>query len=401
MMRRFTPLYILANLGAHVAFLPLLVLLLPRRVDAISAGEPIILLSKLLLLGGITASFAHIAAGWISDRWIARHGNRRVPIGFGLLLLLASYAYFSTAQTPLTLAIAIVAFQLSLNMMFSPIGALLADHVPHENKGWIAGWLNMALPLAGLAITLIGLLGDRDEAWPFMLLAAFIAACVLPLLLAWPGAMALVEKQIGHIAVTSASVGRDFVLAWIARLTIQTGAALMLSYLFLYVEGLTGSMADYPLQSPSEGVAALTFVATVISLGAGLIAGRWSDRVGVRKQPLIVTALGVALALGLLAWAANWWLVVAAYALFTASLTAFLSVDSAMVAQLLAGHSRRGTFLGLMNLTNTLPAIIAPSAALLLSTSGREHDILRALLGLGVVAGIAAAFAISGIRSVR
>ncbi|MBB3763595.1 MFS transporter [Sphingomicrobium lutaoense] len=397
---RFTPLYILANLGAFIAFLPLLVLLLPRRVAAIAADEPITLLSWLLLVGGVTASLANIAAGAFSDYWIRRHGNRRMPIALGLAALLASYALFADARTPLTLFAAIIVFQASFNLMFAPIGALLADHVPHARKGWIAGWLGMALPLAGLAITLLGYLGSADSGWPFLLLAGIIAALILPLLIAWPADLPLIARE-EPPADRGAALGRDFALAWVARLTVQTGAAIMLSYLYLYVDGIASGAAGYPDQAASAGVATLSLIATIMSLGAGIIAGRISDVAGKRRVPLALTACGVALALALLAWGSHWGVILAAYALFTACLTAFLSVDSALVAQMLAGHRRRGTYLGLMNLTNTLPAIIAPSAALLLSSGDLPGGALRLLIGLGTLAALVAAASVMGIRSVR
>lgn len=402
MMRRFDPLYILANLGAHLAFLPLLVLLLPRRVEAIATGEPIVLLSQLLLLGGITASFAHIVAGGLSDRWIAAHGNRRGPIAMGLALLLASYVYFSQAMDAASLAIAMVLFQFSLNIMFAPMGALLTDHVAHERKGWIAGWLNMALPLAGLSITALGFISLVDAPWPFLLLAGAIGLAVVPLILFWPRGLELVGKPLESVGAI-VTLPRDFALAWVARLAVQSGAAIILSYLYLYVDALARGAPGFPRQSASEGVATLSLIATFVSLGAGVLAGRWSDRTGRRKRPLVVTALGAAAALGLLAAAPDWRAILAGYALFTASLTAFLSVDSAMIAQLLAGHRRRGTLLGLMNLTNTLPAIIAPALALALAmtTVSFEAATLRILIGAASVGALAAAAAISAIRSIR
>lgn len=399
MRRAFTPLYILANFGAHLAFLPLLVLLLPRRVEAIATGDPIILLSKLLLIGGATASLAHIAAGAFSDHWIARHGNRRGPIAIGLAVLLLAYGLFSGARDPVALAIAMVAFQASLNVMFAPLGALLADHVPHARKGLVAGWLNTALPLAGLAISAIGFISARDAAWPFLLLAGSIAACVLPLLAGWPKGLALVEAMPEE--GRRPGLRTDFALAWLARLLIQSGAAVVLSYLYLYVETIARGAAHYPEQSASAGVATLSLIATVVSLGAGILAGRWSDRAGRRKRPLVATALGAAAGLALLASAPDWRLVLGGYALFTASLTAFLSVDSAMIAQLLAGHARRGTMLGLMNLTNTLPAVIAPAGALLLASAQFGASTLAMLLQAAAVGAAIAAMAIGLIRSIR
>lgn len=400
MTRRFGPFYILANFGAHVAFMPLLVLLLPRRVDAISPEQPIVLLSQLLLVGGLTASAANIVAGDFSDRWLARFGNRRGPIAIGLVLLLGAYAFFADAQTPAALFSAVILFQISLNIMFAPLGALLADHIPDARKGWIAGWLNMGLPLSGLVITALGEFGDTDATWPFGAVALVIGLSVLPLVLAWPRGMALITKSAE--AVRDAALSRrDFAFAWIARLSIQSGAAVILSYLYLYVDTVGRSAQGFGAGTASSGVAALSLIATIVSLAAGILAGRWSDHRGSRKAPLILSALAVAAAFAMLAWGGDWRLILLAYALFTTALTAFLSVDSALVAQLVSGHPRRATFLGLMNLTNTLPAIIAPSIALFLASMNLGGETLRFLLAIAAGGAVVSALSVSAIRTVR
>lgn len=400
MTGRFGPLYITANFGAHVAFMPLLVLLLPRRVEAIAPDQPIVLLSQLLLVGGLTASLSNIAFGAFSDRWLARFGNRRGPIAIGLAFLLGAYAYFARADTPGALFLAIILFQMSLNIMFAPLGALLADHIPDARKGWIAGWLNMGLPLSGLVITALGEFSASDAAWPFGLVAMIIAATVIPLIIAWPRGLALIAKPVEAV-VEAALSRRDFAFAWIARLCIQSGAAVILSYLYLYVNTVARNALGFSVENASGGVALLSLLATIFSLAAGILAGRWSDNKGSRKRPLIYSALLAAAAFGLLSWGGDWRVILAAYSLFTIALTAFLSVDSALVAQLVAGHPRRATFLGLMNLTNTLPAIIAPGLALFLASVQPGGDTLRFLLGIAAGGALIAALSVSAIRTIR
>lgn len=142
--------YAIAFFGAHLAFIPLFALLLPRRVAAVDPDNAIRLLSVLLLAGGITASIAHIAAGRWSDRWLQRHGNRRGVIAIGLVVLVSAQLVIAVAVSAAELFVALIAFQLALNLMFAPLGALLADHVADRRKGRVAGWLNATLPLASL-----------------------------------------------------------------------------------------------------------------------------------------------------------------------------------------------------------------------------------------------------------
>ena len=81
-------LYGLAFLGAHLAFMPLMVLLLPRRVEALAPEGTAEFLSWLLLTGGVVAGIAHLMSGALSDRWFARIGNRRGLISIGCVFLL-------------------------------------------------------------------------------------------------------------------------------------------------------------------------------------------------------------------------------------------------------------------------------------------------------------------------
>lgn len=397
----FIPIYALANLGAHVGFMPLIILLLPRRVEAVAPLGKIELLSWLLLIGAIVASIAHILAGHVSDRWLARHGRRRGLIAIGLVALIAAYVLLAMARSVPQLVIAVIIFQAALNLMFAPLGALLADHVADAKKGLTAGLLNFALPLSALVVTALGMWSVRDGALPFLFVAALVAVFVAPLLLSWPRDLALLStsRENGDTqAQSSAGLVRNFALAFAARLLIQLGAAVMLGYLYFYVENIARTGSHFSLGSASEGVARLSLIATLTSLVAGLAGGHLSDLIGRRRVPLILAAMLCAASLAGLAILDDWRLIVIAYSLFVAALTAFLSIDSAMVAQMLGGEPRRGAMLGLMNLTNTLPSIAAPALTLTYGRLGLSSNLFEALLLTTTAGALVAAGLIAMIR---
>jgi sugar phosphate permease len=121
--------------------------------------------------------------------------------------------------------------------------------------------------------------------------------------------------------------------------------------------------------------------------------------VGRRKRPLILATLAAASGLLLLASEPAPALVLAAYVLFQIGLTAFLSVDSALVAQLLSRSARRGELLGLMNLTNTIPAIAVPAVALGAASGTATLDWSLAFLLTAALAG-SALLLVSRIRTI-
>jgi len=388
--------YATAFLGAHIAFLPLFALLLPRRVEALDPGNAIRLLSMLVLAGGITASVAHIAAGRWSDRWLVRRGNRRGLIAIGLVALTLSQIALAFATSDKALFAGMIAFQIALNLMFAPLGALLADHVPDSRKGRIAGWLNATLPLASLATGLAALLFSRDGPGGFLFVAGLSVAAILPLILRWPFGRIVEPARIDDHAPArrSSRVRTDYLLMWGARLLVQLGAAFMINYFYLYLA------SRMPAADVSHRLGSLAIVATCVSFASAIGAGHWSDRSGLRRAPMIIAAVTCALGLVMLAMEPAWPMTIVAFVLFHTGLTAFLSVDSAMVSELLGDSDRRGELLGFMNLTNTFPSIIIPLLALSSLRVSEIPDWPRAF-ALAAILALVAAGLLSRIRSIR
>ena len=400
-------LYVLSYLGAHLAFMPLLVLLLPRRVLAVAPDHTLTALSWLLLLGGVVASLAHIGAGAIGDFWFSRHGSRRAVICAGLLGLIASYGLLGLASTLPVLAAAMICFQLTFNLLFAPLGALMTDYVPNDRKGRVAGWLNAGLPLSTLMVTALARLDPDDGVGGFLSIAAIISGLTLPLLIVWPFKLPSTARGYED-AVVNAPASQfdrhDLLLAAFARLLMQFGASLLVNYLFIYLTSLdassqaSGRIAGLPTATSAVGI--LTFCASVIAMVGAIAAGHRSDAQRQRRRPMMIAASISVLALILIANPTSWLMLVTAYVLFQASLSAYLAGDCALVAQLLGNHTRRGTYLGLMNLTNTLPAIIAPMLAIATSASASDALALSRMITACALAAGAAAILIGRVRTV-
>jgi MFS family permease len=147
---RFLLLFALANAGGVVAYVPLLTLLLPARVAVLAGGAQIEWLAAATLAGAIAASVGNIVFGWASD-WV---GSRRLWAAAGLCLTVASHVLLSGVRTLPELVLAIVSYQLVLNMLLAPLAAWAADVVPDERKGLLGGWL-AAGPLLGSLATIV------------------------------------------------------------------------------------------------------------------------------------------------------------------------------------------------------------------------------------------------------
>lgn len=403
--RRVAWTFPLAFFGAHLAFMPLLVLLLPRRIEAISGDQAPLVLSWLLLAGALAASVGNIVAGHWSDRWIRRHGSRRGLIAIGLAALLGSFVLLAGVGTAIEAAAALIAFQLALNLAFAPLGALLSDYVPDAGKGTVAGLMGAALPVSMGGIALLGWLFPEDSAGAFIVNGLLVAACMAPLLIFWGFGPPLASSAPATAApgtAAPASVRRDFGLAWAARFLVQLGAAFVIGFLFLLVsDRLQADPAWADGRNPSDAVALLSLAATALGLIGAVAGGRLSDSVRARRAPQALAAALLAASLVALGGGFPWPFFLLAYGLFQLALAAFLAINFALAAQLLGESERRGALLGVLNLANTLPAVLAPAIAAFSFDAGLIQGRLGLLFIVSAGGAALASAAVLKVRRVR
>lgn len=394
--RRFALAYVSANVGAFLCFVPLISLLLPRRVAEIDPAGSLVATSWVLLAGAVTASLANIVAGAISDRVLARFGTRMPMIALGLLATCAAFPAIAGAATTFDLILAFMLFQACFNVMFAPLGALVTDHVPDEDKGRMFGLLNLALPIGQGSIFLVAQSGVTSMGSIFFVIGLVAALCLLPLLLQthlWRSGTPDLETSVKasqREAPGARTVSWDFVRAWVARLLVQCASVAVGSYLFLLLAGLTAASGGSGTASRWFGQ--LSLLAAVFGVIAGWSIGYLSDRIGRRRPFLWMSALAVAGGCAAIAGADSRLQVDLGFALFSLGLAAFLTIDGALVAQLVGNSPNRAFLLGLLNLTNTLSGVIIPAMTIIMGqVIGTASGLLFAAAATGalVAAGLA------------
>lgn len=387
----------LAYIGAFIAFVPLLTLLVPLQAQALAPTDKVGLLSLVTLWGALAASGANMAAGWASDRTRHRLGRRRPWIMAGLAGVILAYALIAAAATPIALVVGVALFQLAFNMMFAPLTAVLADRVPDHQKGRVAAFLGLGAPMgaaSGVLITAAFLPGTPAR---MTLLGLMVVACLLPLLLTCR------DSPPGDArpppARAFAGLSADFGFAWVSRFCLQIAASVVNAYMLFYLADHARYAEQFPGSTVESGLARLIALSTVLVVASGFLGGLASDRLN-RRRGFILFAAGL-MAAGLAVFAAwpAWPGPLVGYSLYGVGFGLYTTVDAALVAQVLPSRRDTARDLGIMNLTNTLPAVLAPVLAI--AALGPDRQAWPHLMGAAAAVALLGGVVVLGVRRVR
>lgn len=367
----FLALYALAWAGGTIAYVPLLTLLLPARVEALAGAAAIGWLASLTFIGAVAASVGNIAFGWLSDLT----GTRRPWVAGGLIGTIVASLALGQATTFVSIAACLVVWQLALNGLLGPLSAWAGDAVPDAQKGTLGGLLAFA-PAAG---SLAGAV-----TWHFWLapqarlaaVAVIVGACVLPI---------LVFGRPRPVEVTAANrpsdARRAAVRMWLARLLVQISEAALFAFFFLWFRSLSVAHGD-------ADAAQLIAIVLCSTAPIALLAGKFADRIAKPILPLRAGAVLAAAGLLIMAAAGTPALGIGGYILFGIATNVFLALHSAQTLRVLPRADRRGRDLGIFNLTNTVPSLIMPWLTIALVPTHGFAPLFLALAGLAVFAAV-------------
>lgn len=392
----FIALLTLAYVGAFSAFVPLLSIIVPLQAQQVSVVDKVGLLGVATAWGAGVASLANLAAGWGSDRTRSAFGRRRPWILLGLIGVLAAYFLIGAARTPAGLIVGVIAFQLAFNLMFAPLTAILADRVPDAQKGRVAAFLGLGAPMGAATGVLIAAPLLPDAGARLAALGLIVAACVLPLLLAWkePAARDLERPRPSRLHFTA-----DFGFAWMSRFCFQIAASVINAFMLFYLADHARYAEQFPGQSAESGLARLIALSTVLIVVSGFVGGLLSDRLGSRRRFILSASVILAAGLTIFALWPQWPGPLVGYALYGVGFGLYTTVDAALVAQVLPSRRDAARDLGVMNLTNTLPAVAAPLLALLALGPDRSDWPLLMVLSAGTA--LAGGLLVMAVRRVR
>lgn len=371
----------LAYAGGVIAYVPLLTLLLPDKISAVAGPEARLeVLGACTLLGALTASVANILAGDLSDRTARTRFGRRGWMIVGLAATLIAYAGIGAAQATAALVAWVLVFQAGVNVMLAPLMAALAEEVPAIQRGALGGVLGLGYPagaLFGVAATAPAV---ADAGLGLVLTGAAVVVLILPFLASRRPALA---EPAATVADRPRVVSPDFAKAALSRLCLQVAGAAVFVYLVYFFESLAPGTASPVTGRLAWLCAAVTLASAPLALGAG----KALDRFGGARGWLGGCALLCAAGLAAMGFHGGVGPAVAGYAVFGSSIAVFMALHAAWAMDLLPSEAHRGRDLGLLNLANTGPSVIAPLLASLLVAGDDFSPLLFVLAGLSLASG--------------
>ncbi len=352
-----------------------------RQLAPANAARPI---SLVLFAGAIVALVSNPLFGALSDRTRSRFGRRRPYLIGGALGGLAALALIGIAPSFNVVLLGWCLAQLAYNAVLAAMVAIVPDRIPAARRGTVVGILGMCMPIGQIAGT--------------FLVQQLAANLVLALLV--PGAIGLAGVAVLAFSLheevpapLSAAAGlprvrrfnfdpsrhRDFSWAWSSRVLFVVGSVFLQAYQpFLLLDELGFDATQVPR---------LIFRSTLVQAAMGvtwsLIAGRLSDRTGRRKPIAMAGSALQGLGLWVIAAAHSYTTLLFGVALAGIGHGVYEGVDLALVTEVLPDRDRHAAKdLGLLNIANTLPQVIAPLAApALLEVSRGDYTLLFAVAG--------------------
>ncbi|WP_030314792.1 MFS transporter [Streptomyces sp. NRRL B-3229] len=390
----------LANVAIWVGWYGPLQILLARQAEDFAPGTGMskeTLLAWVTGVGAVVSLAANPLFGALSDRTTARWGRRSPWIVAGAAGGALSLLLLAGAHGLWLMAVAWCLVQLTLNAAFAAVTAAVPDRVPRLQRGVVGGWIGAAQILGAVVGTGLATAAGGIAAG-YAACAVFTVAGVLPYVLRHrdlrlPAADRPPWSWGAFVRGFWLSPRRhpDFAWAWLTRFLINLSNALVILYLLYYLRD------QLHHHDPEQGVLILTAVDSVALLATVVVGGIWSDRVGRRKPFVRWSGIVMAVATALLAVWQTWPSAIIVAALLGVGLGVFMSVDFALMTDVLPTALDRGKDLGIINVANSLPQVAAPALAAPIVTHLGGY---RVLYWVAAVVGLAGAVLVGRIRGV-
>ncbi|MER5967001.1 MFS transporter [Streptomyces sp. NPDC002057] len=393
--RGLLPLLLAGNTAMYALYIGVPGMLLALQIEEIDPAGKV---ANFGLVSGISAIFATVfnpVAGALSDRsgrrnpWILAGGLLAVPV----MLLLGS------VHTILLVTIAWCLGQAVMNVYQAALTSVVPDRVPLAARGKASAAVGLGLPVGSTIGALVGAAFSEDYRTGYLVFGAILAATAVLFTTCareqrMPARAPLpVREQIA--AFGSALKDHDFRWAFIGRALLVLGYFAVAGFQLYILKDHTDLPAGL---SPEEAVAILMPLTSVAMVVSTVLGGWLSDRFDRRKLFVGASAALAAAALLIPAVSTSWTAMLAFAVVNGLGFGCYMAVDTALVTMVLPKAEDAARDMGVLNVANAGPQIVAPFvASLVVSLSGGY----TALFLIAAVLSVLGALAVRPIRSVR
>ncbi len=378
--------------------------LLPNQIERLDHANKARDLAIVFAITSVFSTLTTPIAGALSDRTRTRFGRRTPWIVTGAVVGALCLAAVSQMTALWAITLFWVGATITLNSMQAAITTIVADRFRAEERGVASGFVGAGMT-AGCTVGIIvaGLIAPNITGGYLLFAGLVAAACLAFVLLNPEPKMALGPPEpfrLGAFAKSfwvSPRKHPDFAWAFLGRFTIYMGYQAIVTYL-LYILQDHIHLSVAQSNDTIATLSSITFVALVISAFAS---GFASDRLG-RRKPLVFLSsivMGLAMVIPLVSPTVDGMIGYAV--LIGLGYGAFMSVDMALMTQVLPKDDGgdTGKDLGLLTTAVNIPQILSPVwAAWLLGVFDMDY---RALFVSAIVFVFAGSFFVWPIKSVR
>ncbi|WP_030159024.1 MFS transporter [Streptomyces sp. NRRL S-244] len=378
----------LANLGVWVGWFGPLQLLLARQAEQLAPDHKAATLALVTGVGAAVSMVANPVFGALSDRTTASVGRRIPWVVAGVLGGAAGLLVLARASSVAVVIAGWCLVQLALNAAFAALTAAVPDQVPRRQRGLVGGWLGVSQVggiLAGTALATVA----GGIAAGYLACAAFSVLAAVPYVVMRRDARLRPEARPAfrwRSFLTGFWIDPrrhpDFGWAWLTRFLMNLSYSVSTMYLLYYLTDAVHYEGD-----ADTGVLILTALNALTLLATVVVGGVRSDRTGRRKVYVIGAGLVISAATLLLAVWQTWTGAVVASLVLGVGFGVYTSVDFALLTDVLPTAQDRGRDLGVINIANALPQVLAPVIAAPVVTHFGGYTALYALAGALAVAG--------------
>ncbi|WP_207917785.1 MFS transporter [Sodalis ligni] len=371
-------------------YLGLVGVLVPARISQIAPQDKATVVAIMSTVAMIVSTIANIVEGALSDRTRSRFGRRTPWLIFGSVGSCIMILLWGKADTVWAIILCAAVFQIFLNAIVAPLIAVLSDRVAPSHRGMISSLYALGFSAGSYGGQIVAAAFLQVSYRGFMMMALFslLAGPLAALLLREKSTRDMpVEKLTKQVFIQQFSFPtrdvRDYYLALFGKLSIMTAKYTVTGYqLYILTDymRLTGaSVARY--------IGMISMILLVTSVVMAIVSGPLTDKLRVRKIPVVIAGLLITVGVMLPSLAPDPRLMLA-YALIAGiGMGIFNSVDQALNIEVLPNQRTAAKDLGILNMANNGGQVLGPVYA----------GIVIGLIGYHAIFWVAAVTALLGV----